>query len=133
MPATRLHPDDVLLGALVLAAPRDGMFTGLSERIHRAFHTRRSDPEFADLLQAFEFSDEAPYPYSAALARALGHLQRSRLIGMANPDFRRYFVDPGAPSVFRDVVQSAFTREELGRLQALSESLWAELREQDGE
>lgn len=122
----RLHPDDVLLGLLVLGHGTGGtpVFPASSPRLHMLFNALRSAPEAAGILDGFDVLEGAPYPYSPQLARSLSHLERSRLIGKHNPDFEHFFVESDAAAIFDQVVASRLPAQARERLAALADRFW---------
>lgn len=126
MAGARLDHDDVLLGALVLERPESATFPGVSRVIHEAVYCLAES--YPDLLR-FHFSPDTAYRYSEDLATSLTHLQRSRLIGMKNPDFGEYFVQDAAVRVFQQVLErKGIDGQTVQRLRSLSKELWRMLK-----
>ena len=121
-----LHPDDILLGLLVLGStpPAERVFPTSSPRLHEIFDALRETPEGDELLDVFEVLSGAPYPYSPQLARSLAHLECSRLVGKYNPDFERFFVAADAREVFDRVVAPKLGADVRARLSALATRFW---------
>ena len=124
--SSRIHPDDVLLGLLVLGheGPGTALFPASSPRLHALFDGLRAAPEADGLLDGFDTLDGAPYPYSPQLAQSLSHLERSRLIGKRNPDFEHFFVEDDAKAVFDRLVARHLSSEVRDRLAALAARFW---------
>lgn len=123
---TSLHPDDVILSILVLAQPEGGpVFTSKTERIHTVFQEllQGASPVLGKL---FRFAAHTPYPYSQRLDTSLANLQFARLLGMFNPDFRRYLVPESARSAFEELVGPKIegSPELKAELYRLSERFW---------
>ena len=123
---TSLHPDDVILSILVLSQPeRSPEFTSKPERIHAVFEELLQGASPA-LRKLFRFAAHTPYPYSQRLDTSLASLQFARLLGMFNPDFRRYVVSKSARLAFEELVSPKLkdSPELEAELRQLSERLW---------
>lgn len=122
---TSLHPDDVILSILALSRPEHGTFTSKPERIHTVFQELLQGAS-PDLRKFFRFAAHTPYPYSQRLDTSLANLQFARLLGMFNPDFRRYVVQEIARSAFEELVgpKLAGSPELEAELYQLSERFW---------
>lgn len=112
-------PDDVIAGILgFLDPPKETTYlTGDPRVIHEAIFALRDK---YPLLKVFPFSQGDIYPFSRYLEEVLSRLQVARLLGMENPDFKRYIVKQRAKKIIRERVHKRFNDEQSAELQKIA-------------
>jgi hypothetical protein len=96
-------------------------FTGDLKLIHETIFKMRNRSK---LLRHFPFSENDVYPFSRQLEDVLFSLERSRIIGMENPDFEKFKIKQKGKDYIKEKILPRFGDKERTEL----ESLGAEFR-----
>ena len=91
-------------------------FRGDLKLIHETVFELRKD---SNLLKSFPFSQNDVYPFSRQLEDALFSLERSRIIGMENPDFEMFIIKEKGKTYIQEKIIPRFNRGQLDELENL--------------
>lgn len=91
-------------------------FTGDYKKIHETIFEARGK---FDILKVFPFSEGEVFPFSRKLEEVLQRLELSRIIGMENPDFKRFIVKTQAKEYLKERILPLFDDEEKKQLEDL--------------
>lgn len=114
-------PSDILAG--ILCFLKGSRFSGDPEKIHSTI--ARLQRHYS-ILDAFTFTRGDVYPFSRLLEDSLSILQRSRVIGMENPDYDTYCVKEESKQFIGENVLGNFFAEQREQLQEIAEIFEAE-------
>lgn len=109
-------PSDILAG--ILCFLKGSRFSGDPEKIHSTI--ARLQRHYS-ILDAFTFTRGDVYPFSRLLEDSLSILQRSRVIGMENPDYDTYRVEEESKQFVAENVLAHFSDEQRQQLQEITE------------
>ncbi|MFC1613431.1 hypothetical protein ACFL23_03820 [Patescibacteria group bacterium] len=112
-------PGDIIGGMFFYfysESPNLPFFVGDLKKIHEAiFELRKSYP----ILKSFPFSEKEVSHFSRLLESVLHRLQLSRIIGMENPDFKRFIVKKPAVKYLEESIIPLFNEEEKQQLKKI--------------
>jgi hypothetical protein len=116
---SKIVSDDIIAGILGFIEPleKTSYLKGDPRVIHETIFNLRDKHPF---LQVFAFSKSDVYPFSRHLERVLSRLQVARLLGMENPDFKRFIVRHKAKQVIRERIHKRFNNEQLNELRKIA-------------
>jgi hypothetical protein len=114
-------PSDILAG--ILCFLKGSRFSGDPEKTHSTI--ARLQRHYS-ILDAFTFTRGDVYPFSRLLEDSLSILQRSRVIGMENPDYDAYCVKQESKQFIEEKVLGCFSDEDRQQLREIAEIFEAE-------
>jgi hypothetical protein len=111
---------DIVAGVLFYSKLES--FTGNIRLIHETIYRLR---DHSRLLRSFPFSLNDVYPFSRQLEDVLFSLERSRIIGMDNPDFESFKIKKKGKTYIQKKILPRFGESELHELEKLGEEFRA--------